>query len=522
MRHPFLMRGLALALVLAGALAVASTAGAARYIVLYKGANVPRDADRQIARAGGSLVIAYDRIGVALADSDDPAFLERLDGRGRVTDAAPVPGFDEDGPEERPDPREPKKLGRLPNQPASDADTFSPFQWSLRQIGVAAAHAVTGGSPAVLVGDLDSGVDYEHPDLAPNLDLGNSASCAGGVPNQAADPTTGRLPFDDTVGHGTQTAGIIAADDNGIGIVGVAPNVRLAAVKVTAVDPRDGGTKIFPEAAICGFMWAAEHGFDVVNASLGVDRPEANVPAARVGYYCRSNPADRTVVTAVGRAVRYALRQGVTVVASAGNTGVDLTNPPAGADCVRMPVGLPGVIGVSGESAQRQKTFNSNYGLGAIELTAPGGDPLQPAFPPAVPTPTGQVLTTWPRSMAARAAKTDPTAVGAYYQNQFGTSAAAPLVSGVAALVVSRFGDEKRHGDDVRMKPNRVRAMLERSADPLACPPNPYVRVVNAPPPFGGTWTATCDGMDELNGFFGHGQVNALAAITPAERPGRD
>jgi hypothetical protein len=67
-----------------------------------------------------------------------------------------------------------------------------------------------------------------------------------------------------------------------------------------------------------------------------------------------------------------------------------------------------------------------------------------------------------------------------------------------------------------------VRSILLRTATPIACPPNPYVRVVNAPPPFGGTWTANCFGTDALNGFFGYGEVNALAAITPAEDPRGD
>ncbi len=254
---------------------------------------------------------------------------------------------------------------------------------------------------------------------------------------------------------------------------------------------------------------------DVANVSLGVDRVEAGVPASQVGYFCRSNPADRPLITAVARAVSYAQRRGVTVVASAGNTGVDLTSPPAGEDCFRMPLALPGVIGVTSESALAQKTFNSNYGFGEIELTAPGGDPLQPALPPAVPVPTGQNLTTWSSRAAQAPSRTDG---GGGYQNQFGTSAAAPYVTGVAALVVSRFGDERRRSEEARMSPRSVRSILLRTAKPMPCPPNPYVRVVNAPPPFGGTWTAECLGFDRYNSFFGAGEVNALDAVTYSRR----
>lgn len=521
MRPSVLKRAILLAIVVAGTLAAASAANAARYLVVYRDDDVPRDAAREIGRAGGTLVWSYDRIGVVIADSDDPTFLERLSRRERLVSATELDSRrghrdDDDGDHgDDDDGHHGKRPGRLPNQPATDADTFSGFQWGLRQIQGVEAHAITGGSPAVLVGHIDSGLQYDHPDLAANVDLGASVSCAGGVPSQAVDPVTGRYVFDDTVGHGTQTAGLIAADDNAIGIVGVAPNVRLATMKVTALS--GGAQKIFPEAAVCAFMWAAERGVDVANVSLGVDRPEASVPASQVGFFCRSNPADRPLITAVSRAVSYAQRKGVTVVASAGNSNVDLTGPPAGSGCFRMPLGLPGVIGVTSESALRQKTFNSNYGLGEIELTAPGGDPLQPALPPAVPVPTGQNLTTWSARAVPPPSRTDG---GGGYQNQFGTSAAAPYVTGVAALVVSRFGRQGRGDESARMSPDAVRSILLRTATPLACPPNPYVRVVNAPPPFGGTWTANCLGTEFLNGFFGYGEVNALAAITPS--PGHD
>ena len=264
----------------------------------------------------------------------------------------------------------------FPNEPATDNDPFSSRQWNLRQIGAIEAHAITGGSPSVLVGHLDSGVDYTHPDLQHNVDLENSASCVGGVPNQSAD-STGRLPFFDTNGHGTFTAGEIVADDNGVGIVGVAPNVRLASVKVTSVDARDGKTKIFPEAAICGLMWAATHGFDVMNASLAIDRTELNVPAARVGYFCRSNPEDAVVIRPF--AARRVLRAPRRCPSSPrpGTRTFDLTSPPAGEDCIRMPGGLPGVIAVSAvgpvlaDGSVQRKTFSSNYGLGVIDLYGP-------------------------------------------------------------------------------------------------------------------------------------------------------
>lgn len=144
--------------------------------------------------------------------------------------------------------------------PATDDDTFSGFQWDMRQISAPQAHAITGGCRAVLAGDIDIGAAYRHPDLSPNLDFASTISCVGGVPNQA--PTA----WDDDSGHGTHTAGTIAAAASGIGIVGTAPNVRLG-----VTDVADAAGFFFPEAVVCGFVWAGDRGFDVVNNSYFAD-----------------------------------------------------------------------------------------------------------------------------------------------------------------------------------------------------------------------------------------------------------
>ena len=93
----------------------------------------------------------------------------------------------------------------------------------MQQIHSPEAHAITGGSPAVLVGDIDTGIDFNHPDLKANIDVADSVNCVSGVPVQGT-------AAQDDIGHGTHTAGTIAAASNGFGIVGVAPNVHIAAI----------------------------------------------------------------------------------------------------------------------------------------------------------------------------------------------------------------------------------------------------------------------------------------------------
>ncbi len=460
-----LVSAAAVALVFAGA------AGAARYIILYKQHAVPDGAARSVAAAGGTLVAAYDGIGVAIARSDDPSFRDRLMQDARVEGAASTEGFGvrvEAVEAEGPPP------GDLPNAPATDADTFSSLQWDMRQISAPQAHAVTGGSRAVLAGDIDTGADWRHPDLAPNIDFANSVSCEGGVPNQAP------AAWDDDSGHGTHTAGTIAAAANGIGIVGVAPNVRLGIIDVATP-----AGFFFPEAVVCGFVWAAEHGFDVTNNSYFADPFQFN---------CHNDPVQQAIWKAETRAIRYAIENGVTVVASSGNSNVDLTrHPPLGNECVRIPSEVAGVITVSANGDLEQKAFYSNYGVGVIDLVAPGGDSRQLTLE----APNGRVLSTWPASLAATTfVISDPAQPGAFYRYVQGTSMAAPHVTGTAALVISRFGDAQTPQNG-KLRPNQVESYLQQTADELPCGPDP-----------------ACYGGSGYNAFYGHGQVNALRAVT--------
>ncbi len=328
------------------------------------------------------------------------------------------------------------------------------------QIHVPEAHAVTTGSPAVVVGVIDTGINPWHPDLAPNVDWDLSVSCIGGVPDQ--DPDAWR----DRYGHGTLTAGIIAAAINGRGMVGVAPNVRLAAIKAC-----DDEGMCFPESVICSLMWAADHAIDVTNY--------AYIHRVR----CHNDPQQQVIWKSVARAVAYAQQRGVTVVAAAHNHNVDLTHLPADLTnaCNLIPVELPGVIGVSGNGNLMQKAYYSNYGVGVIDVVAPSGDNRFQITPAA---PNGKVLSTIPNRR--------------YGWGQ-GTSYAAPKVAGVAALIISQHG---------KMPPGRVQAIINQTADFVPCPENPF----NPGPPF--DWLAECQGGHGYNSFYGHGQVNAFKAVT--------
>jgi subtilisin family serine protease len=454
------------------------------YIVLYKTNAVSSDAANVIRKAGGSLVYSYDKIGVVLASSSNDLFRSNLMKDKRIEGAAATTGFGVQINNEF-EVLDAVEMGESITA-GSWGDPLSFRQWDMVQIHVPEAHALNDGSPTVVVGNIDTGIDYTHPDLAANVDFANSVSCIGGVPNP--DPAA----WFDNHFHGTHTAGTIAAAANGIGIVGVAPNVKIATIKAG----NDDGF-FFPEAVICAFMWAGSHPIDVTNNSYYADPWLFN---------CRNDAEQRAIWKAEQRAIRYAMSKGVVVVSAQGNENMDLSKknvdttspdfPPGSVlerevtnACVVIPVEIPGVIGVTADGSKLQKAYYSSYGVGVAQVTAPGGDnPFQRPSPSI----SGSVLSTIPYYYCGGPGT-------ACYGGASGTSMASPHAAGVAALILSQFG---------KMPQGAVQAMLTNTADPMDCPPNPF------DPGGTGNYLATCVGDSGYNGFYGHGQVNAFSAVT--------
>jgi lantibiotic leader peptide-processing serine protease len=459
-----------------------SAASAGTYIVLYKQQSVASGADATIRSAGGSLVASYPEIGVVVARSEAASFRTALLADSRVWDAVSTDRFGvqvDDGGLEATGP----PVGDLPNFPANDAaEPLFPMQWDMRQIHTPEAHAITGGSPEVLVGDIDTGLDFTHPDLAPNYDAANSADCSSGAP-------TPLLPGNDVFGHGTHTAGTIAAAQNGIGIVGVAPRVKIAGIKSS-----NNSGFFFPEMVVCSFMWAGTHGIDVTNNSYFADPWYFN---------CKNDPEQRAIWIAEQRAIKFAMSRGVVVVAAAGNFSDDLAHPTRDVispdtgpgiprdvtnACAVVPVEVPGVVGVSADGNRRIKSFYSSYGSGVIQVVAPGGDSILQRTAEA---PNGRVLSTVP---------------GGAWAFAQGTSMAAPHVTGVAALIESRYGPLAR---------GRMTAMLTQTADSIACPDAATLALYGPFPQDSNGEPQSCTGGAGYNSWYGHGEVNALSAITP-------
>jgi subtilisin family serine protease len=455
---------------------------AAHFVVLArKGAPLART-EASVRDAGGRVVQSWPQIGVVVATSPDAGFAAAVRPLPGVVAAGATRNLAELVPAPAPVSATVSSTNEstVESRSAGGAEPLAAYQWSMRQIRADRAHAVSGGSRKVVVGVVDGGLDATHPDLAPNVDARRSVGCgAEGVPDTSPEAWA---PLHPLFGHGTAVAGIIAAARNGIGIAGVAPNVRIASVRIADTDGF-----VYPEYLICGYVWAAEHGIQVTSASLFAD------PWFR---WCDDDPDQAAAREAMRRAIGYAARRGAVNVAAIGNSNWDLSHPVldngspdngepierlTGNNCGIVPAETQGVVTVSAVGAQARKARYANYGIHDVDVTAPANDVGQL---PDTPDGNPGILTTV------------NDGAWTYFG---GTSAAAPHVAGVVALIRSTHPG---------WSPRQVTAALSRQADRLPCPPGGY------DPDGTGTWLAHCEGGRSGQGFYGSGQVDALAAVT--------
>ncbi len=240
----------------------------------------------------------------------------------------------------------------------------------------------------VTVAVLDSGTKLDHPDLAPNAWTNFDE-----VPGNGADDdnngfvddvhgvdlttTAARQDLSDGYGHGTHVAGIIAAAANGRGVVGVAPKAKIMTVRV--LDANGAG---LTGAVADGIRYAAANGARIINLSL-----ESAVPDARLDA-----------------AIAAAAAANALVVVAAGNEGRDIDSQPSYPAAIPAP-NLIGVAATAPDDGRRIASF-SNFGRLTVQLAAPGD----------------QILSTYKDGG---------------YSAESGTSMAAPMVAGVAALMAS-------------------------------------------------------------------------------------
>lgn len=328
-------------------------------------------------------------------------------------------------------------------------------QWYLPKIQMHRAWDVTLGSD-IIVAVLDTGINAKHEDLNDGRVIAGFASYCQATKATNSDECLVHVSGDlaagvnsDDNGHGTIVAGIIGGiSNNGKGIAGIVWNVKLMPIKAV-----NSGGIAFPADVAAGIRWAADHGAKVINISIG-----GPIQGGQV----------------LIDAVTHAFNKGVLIVAAAGNDssviGDNLNASPI------MPVCADGgqnmVVGVAAVDANDKKATFSNYGSNCIDLSAPGTGGFD-----AKQKRLGLISTYY-----------DPLKPGELnrYASVSGTSVATPIVSGIAALMISAFPDL-----DVRAVRNRLFASVDN------------IDALNA---------EGCQGS--CVGQLGTGRINAYKAVT--------
>lgn len=300
---------------------------------------------------------------------------------------------------------EPERIRRVSFVPT---DPLAPKQWYAVANRAYDAWDAPPPLAPVRVAVIDSGVDLTHPDLSRQVAV--AKSFVGGTAQ-------------DTRGHGTIVAGIIAAQlDNNIGIAGLAPAAELVIAKV--VSP--GGT-VSVQAEARAIHWAVDQGARVVNVSLG-------------GLRDPRNPARDTYSRLEQDAIDYAVSRGAVVVAAVGNSDQAPRTPWRFAS---YPAALPHVLGVSALTRTGASPAFSNRDAVYNDVAAPGED----------------ILSTFPRTLTAGRASCADQGYTPCATDEFrppdGTSFAAPQATAAAANLL---------GARPLLRPEQVTAIIERTA----------------------------------------------------------
>lgn len=281
--------------------------------------------------------------------------------------------------------------------------------WHLNLINASAAWDVTTGDPNIVVAVLDNAIWIDHPDLQNKVvhavDLGNGDN----------DPNPPQATY--IWSHGTHSAGLIAAEtNNGIGIASIGYNVSLMAIKL-GDDASDGQAMA---AGYEGIIYAADHGANVINMSWGSPQ----------------------FFQTMQNIVNYAYNKGCVLVGAAGNNGNGMEtqmNPDIPVNYVGYPAALNHVIAVGSCNIDNKKSDFSNYGTW-IDVLAPGGYATNGllgigAF--TVLSTTASPAGTVTQSLSGQGGGAATFGVSGNYDIMQGTSMAAPITSGLCALMLS-------------------------------------------------------------------------------------
>lgn len=440
------MRKVVLALAALGAMTtlLVASAGAGAgpapksYLIMAKSESLPANFKSQVEAAGGTVTNTLPSLGIAVASTTSTDFKAKASKLGTVVPNIKVqwipptrkiagPGVD------------------FANPPTSgDDDFFFDLQWGHDAVDAVEAWNAGYRGAGARVAVLDTGFDLDHPDLAPNINMGLSTDFTGqGLQYTLPDPFS----------HGTHTSGTVAAADNAFGTIGVAPEAELVLVKVLF----DEGFGTF-EDVIEGINYAAGPAdADVISMSLGALIPRQGDPTDPD----LDTPEEVDALKHIFfRVTSKAWKQGAFIVASAGNDAIDRDTT----DYLVLPADSLNVTAISatapiGWATDPANTFldnqasYTNFGRSAIDFAAPGGDFVYPGNENC--TIASLTRPCWVFDLVFS------TGNNSWFWSA-GTSMAAPHAAGTAAIIIGKNG-----GD---MNPWAVYNAINAGADDLGPP----------------------------------------------------
>jgi len=418
------------------------------YAIAFKN-ELPNNYKEVIQKAGGKVTKVLPEVGGVEAQSDKASFLQNLKSISSIEAAN-------------------KEIPLVLNEPRATYDKYESSiisqqeegnywdsQWDIQRVTNEGKSydLETGGYKdkdgntvhKAVVGVIDTGIDQSHPDLQDNIIGGRNLVPAGMDESETGDPAD----IKDRNGHGTHVAGIIGANGK---VKGVGPDLGIRAYRVLYSEQAMG----LPTWIIDGIISATNDKVDVINMSLRfyhntkwtIDGDSYKEVAEKILWK---------------RAIQYAIKNDVTVVAGSGNESLNLDDKnevneflnklyePYGMSvkvpATVVPAQLPGVINVSASTkwSTHQLAFYSNYGS-SIDVAAPGGDygsKYSETNNPIDADPNNLILSTW------------PSYLGSPYALNAGTSMATPQVAGIAGVIKAAHPE---------YKPSQVAARIKQTA----------------------------------------------------------
>ena len=431
-----------------------SASATQRYLVLAGPSGFASDFAASVTALGGAVETLHAGAGVAVVTGVSDASAQQLAGLKGVSDVQPDADITLDTPVAS---AEDDATAIGDNSPSSvsnpaGAARYS-WQWNMRDIRAQVAWAAGKlGDASVTVAILDTGIDYDNPDLNGLVDLSRSTSFVASDNALTAAYFPSRNAISDYHGHGTNVAAQVSS--KAAVHAGVTSKTTLIGVKVLAANGSGSLGNV-----LNGVLWAADHGADVANMSLG-----GGFTKAGNGRY----------VSLINRVFNYANKAGMLVVVAAGNSALDLDHDGnfLPTYCAQQHVVCVSSVGPATATGYADApAFYTNFGRSAISVAGPGGNAdAANGFTVSI-WPWGPGIASWVWSYCSKTRVAGFTPSGApvltscRFGNRvtgyIGTSQATPHVAGLAALLVAETG---------KGRPMQIKNAIQQSADDLGQP----------------------------------------------------